>query len=253
MAGLTPGAPRGDPARPFRIAALHRGVFGLQPARGSSPSGGPGAPQPGPGSEQAVSSAPPGRAAVLAALPGPAPRRFPPGAIRVRQHVPRHRDVAARASRVLPRPAVDRPLPAPPHTGRGLTKPHGAVRSGQPEPTWHRAAPASLARGPKQRHSGGPSPGVRYHGRHGVAPLPLALAAQPEPARPGRTGSHRSRPAEARPRSAVPSPSPCPRTLRARRVLAARPLCGRSLPSRGDQPCSRPPPTPNWRAIRSMR
>ncbi|QEV50421.1 hypothetical protein CP981_00835 [Streptomyces platensis] len=71
MAGLTPGAPRGDPVRLFRIAALHRGVFGLQPARGSSPSGGPGAPQPGPGSEQAVSSVPPGRAAALAALPGP--------------------------------------------------------------------------------------------------------------------------------------------------------------------------------------
>ncbi|MFF9784720.1 hypothetical protein YWIDRAFT_00554 [Streptomyces sp. SceaMP-e96] len=39
-------------------------------------------------------------------------------------------------------------------------------------------------RGPEHHHSGGPSPGARYHGRHGVAHLLLALVAQPEPARP---------------------------------------------------------------------
>ncbi|WP_127148995.1 hypothetical protein [Streptomyces lydicus] len=41
-----------------------------------------------------------------------------------------------------------------------------------------------VRRGPKHHHPGGPSPGVRYHGRHGVAHLLLALAAQPEPAHP---------------------------------------------------------------------
>lgn len=177
MAGITPGAPSGDPAGAFRIAALHRGVFGFQPARGSSPSGGPGAPQPGPGSGRAVSSVPPGRAAVLAALPGPAPRGFRPAPPASGMSG----DPAARAPRDLPRAAPDPPVPAPPHTGRGPMKPHGAVRSARPVPKGRRAAPAGFAGGPKQHHSGGTVSGVSYHGRHGVAHLPLALAA---PARP---------------------------------------------------------------------
>lgn len=96
------------------------------------------------------------------------------------------------------RPSSSGPRPSGSHSAAHRPGPERApcaVRPGRPcRPG--AAAPAGFARSPQQHRSGGPSPGARYHGRPGVAHLPLALAAQPEPARTRRTGSHRSRPAE---------------------------------------------------------
>lgn len=201
LAGHAPGACPGDTARSIRIAALHRGVVGIEPARGRSPCGGPdsGDPRTGPASEPAVSRALRAGAAALAALPGPDPGRFCPALSASAMSRDAVTPPYGLREAFLVRSSTARfPLDRTPVEAAGARLRAGLVHEageGAPDDAARcrvvRAAGISgavpapgVGRGPKHHHSGGPSPGVRYHGRHGVAHLLLALAAQPEPARP---------------------------------------------------------------------